>query len=67
MATIQEAVANSAAIMPSANTATNPITSAINSVISTNTTGAKNSSVVIPMKQNKSPNIPGLGYPASNV
>ena len=63
MATIQNAVANSAVIMPPANTATNPVTSAINSVI-INTTTANNTTQ---QKQNKSPNIPGLGYSASNV
>ena len=52
MATAQENLAASYSNMPSAATATNPVTSAINSLIP---------------KTNKSPTIAGLGYSASNV
>lgn len=62
MEAIQEAVGNSVTNMPSANSATNPITAAINSVVA-NVTGPRNNSV----KSTTSPAVPGLGYSASSV
>jgi hypothetical protein len=59
MEAIQTAVGNSVNTMPSASSATNPLTAAINSVVS-NVTGPKNNSA-------KSPSLPGLGYSASSV
>jgi len=73
METIQEAVANSAAAMPSAASATNPITATLNKAINSNAStgaGAAPTSVFgnANKKNNaKSPNIPGLGFKASNV
>lgn len=66
MEAIQEAVANSAAAMPPAATATNAVTATLNRAINSNPSAPvfgnankKNNS--------KSPNIPGLGFKASNV
>jgi hypothetical protein len=68
MAKIQQGVSDSIASMPSASTATNPITSAFNKAI--------NSSVSAPglgypdprvNRNTKSPTIPGLGFSASAV
>lgn len=71
METIQEAVANSAAVMPSAASATNPITATLNRAINSNASaGAAPASVFgnANKKNNaKSPNLPGLGFKASNV
>jgi len=58
MEAIQEAVSNSVANMPSANSATNPLTAALNSVVA---------NVAGPRNNRASPLVPGLGYPASNV
>lgn len=52
MEAIQEAVGNSYAAMPSASSATNLVTSSINTAMRNNT---------------KSPSLPGLGYSASSV
>jgi len=65
MEAIQEAVTNSVNAMPPANTATNPVTAAINTVVN-------NVSMIqapAPQKTNnaKSPVVPGLGYSASSV
>jgi len=62
MEAIQTAVTNSAAVMPSAASATNSVTATINRAINTTTNAA-------PAKPNnkKTPNIPGLGFAASNV
>jgi len=68
MAAIQQGISDSVALMPSASTATNPLTSAFNKAI--------NSSVSAPalgypdpkLNRNvKSPVIPGLGFSASAV
>jgi hypothetical protein len=59
MEAIQAAVGNSVNSMPSANSATNPLTAALNSVV-TNVAGPKNNSKA-------SPTVPGLGYSASSV
>lgn len=59
MEAIQAAVSNSVNSMPSANSATNPLTAALNTVVA-NVAGPKNNS-------NKSPSLPGLGYSASSV
>jgi hypothetical protein len=71
METIQEAVANSAAAMPSASSATNAITATLNKAINSNaSSGAAPTSIFgnANKKNNaKSPNIPGLGFKASNV
>ena len=63
MEAIQEAVQNSMQIMPPANTATNPVTSAINTGIRT-VANVTNTTKNLPKS---SPNVPGLGYPASQV
>jgi hypothetical protein len=73
MEAIQEAVANSAAAMPSAASATNPITATLNRAINSNISAPAASSFGVPAvnanKKNnpKSPNIPGLGFKASDV
>lgn len=74
METIQEAVANSAAVMPSASSATNVVTATLNRAINSNVSsssgaGAAPTSVFGNAKKNnvKSPNLPGLGFKASNV
>jgi len=66
MEAIQEAVANSAAAMPPAATATNAVTATLNRAINSNPSAPvfgnankKNNS--------KSPTLPGLGFKASNV
>lgn len=71
---IQEAVSNSAAIMPSANSATNALTQALNKGINAvaNVIPAAPSNTGNVPKPNsgnaaKSPNIPGLGFPPSQV
>lgn len=73
---IQNKVANSAAAMPSAASATNPVTAAINAVIANNTvpvaitTGNVSSNGSGAVKRNntlKSPNIPGVGFSASGI
>lgn len=73
METIQEAVANSAAAMPSASSATNIVTATLNRAINTNaSTEARAPNSVFgtnALKKNntKSPNLPGLGFKASDV
>jgi hypothetical protein len=71
MEAIQEAVANSAAAMPSAASATNSVTATLNRVINTNVSavGAPAPPAATNVKKNntKSPNIPGLGFAASEV
>jgi len=62
MEAIQTAVGNSVNTMPSANSATNPLTAALNTVVA-NVAGPKNNSVKSPA----SPALPGLGYSASSV
>lgn len=62
MEAIQTAVGNSVSNMPSANSATNPLTAAINTVVS-NVAGPKNNNAKSPA----SPAVPGLGYAASSV
>lgn len=61
---VQQGFSDSMAAMPSASTATNPITSAFNRAINSNVSAPAsaraNSNV-------KSPPIPGLGFPASAV
>lgn len=59
MEALQQSVANSVTAMPSANTATNPVTAALNSLVA-NATGAPKNNI-------KSPALPGLGYSASSV
>lgn len=70
----KEAVVNSLNVMPTANTATNPLTSVINSGI--NSFAANNASSGNSgnngnsgnrNKKNKSPVIPGLNFPASEI
>ena len=60
MEAIQTAVGNSVSSMPSANSATNPLTAALNSVVS-NVAGPRNNA------KTSSPSLPGLGYSASSV
>ena len=73
MESIQEAVANSAAAMPSAASATNVVTATLNRALNTNVSAPSNSSASnfgfgTNKKNNaKSPVIPGLGFPASSV
>ena len=75
METIQEAVANSAAAMPSAASATNVVTATLNRVINSNVSAPASAAGAAPnsffgnAKKNmaKSPNLPGLGFKASNV
>ena len=64
MEAIQTAVGNSVTTMPSANSATNPVTAALNSIVN-NVAGPKNNSK--PANSNTSPTVPGLGYSASSV
>jgi len=61
MEAIQTAVGNSVSTMPSANSATNPVTAALNSVVS-NVAGPKNNRA-----SPASPTVPGLGFSASSV
>jgi len=74
METIQDKVAEAAAIMPSAATATNSVTAGINNIIKNVTT--TNGSAQQEQKQQpnarrnntvKSPNIPGAGFSASGL
>lgn len=58
MEALQQSVNNSVTTMPSANSATNPVTAAINTFVTNASNTAKNT---------KSPAVPGLGYPASSV
>ena len=72
MEAIQEAVANSAAAMPSAASATNAVTATLNRAINSNVSApapAPASAFGNANKKNnaKSPNIPGLGFKASDV
>jgi hypothetical protein len=70
MESIQEAVANSAAAMPSAASATNPITATLNRAMNGTAanSAASNFGFGTNKKNNaKSPVIPGLGFPASSV
>lgn len=64
MESIQEAVSNSAAAMPSANSATNSVTASINRSINLAPapSGQANAN-----RNKKTPNVPGLGYAASEV
>jgi uncharacterized membrane protein len=66
MEAIQEAVANSAAAMPPAATATNAVTATLNRAINSNPSAPVFGNA---NKKNnaKSPNLPGLGFKASNV
>ena len=64
MEAIQTAVTNSAAAMPSAASATNTITAGINRVINS---VPLNASANVKPNNKKTPNIPGLGFAASNV
>jgi hypothetical protein len=67
MEAIQNAVAGSANAMPSANTATNPVTAAINSglnaIVGTNTNKPANQKPA----NKPSPLLPGLNFPASQI
>lgn len=72
MEAIQEAVANSAAAMPPAASATNAVTATLNRAINANLSApapAPASAFGNANKKNnaKSPNIPGLGFKASDV
>jgi len=72
MEAIQEGISNSLSSMPSANTATNPVTATLNRVINSAPAFAPASapaSAPANVKPNnkKTPNIPGLGFAASNV
>ena len=68
METIQEAVANSAAIMPPAATATNAVTATLNRAINANASAPAAAFGNANKRNNaKSPNLPGLGFKASNV
>ena len=73
MEAIQEAVSNSAANMPPAASATNPVTAAINQGIQAvaNVSGSQPNRPPNVQRSNqnavRSPNIPGLGFPASAV
>jgi hypothetical protein len=73
MEAIQNAVAGSANAMPPANTATNPVTAAINSGLNAivgNTKPANqaaNGGVNKPANKPASPLLPGLNFPASQI
>ncbi len=70
MESIQEAVANSAAAMPSAASATNVVTATLNRAMNApaGNSSASNFGFGTNKKNNaKSPVIPGLGFPASSV
>ena len=74
MEAIQEAVANSAAAMPSAASATNAVTATLNRVINSNVSssapapaGAGAGPGNVKKNNAKSPTIPGLGFAASEV
>jgi hypothetical protein len=68
MEAIQAAVGNSVNSMPSANSATNPITAALNSVVA-NVAGPRNNTAKSATSATSptSPTVPGLGYSASSV
>jgi len=65
MEAIQTAVGNSVNTMPSANSATNPLTAALNSVVN-NVAGPRNNRGNVSTSP-ASPTVPGLGYSASSV
>ena len=69
METIQDKVAEAAAIMPSAATATNSVTAGINNIIKNVTTTNGSAQQANPRRNNtvKSPNIPGVGFSASGL
>lgn len=69
MEAIQTAVGNSVSSMPSANSATNPLTAALNTVVN-NVAGPKNNrgnATASASASPASPAVPGLGYSASSV
>ena len=66
METIQNAVSNSFNAMPPANSATNPLTAAINTVVANVLKNNSTKSNVYPTFTT-SPKVPGLGYSASSV
>jgi hypothetical protein len=57
---ISNSVSSSVSNMPSAKSATNPLTSLVNTAI-------ENTKSLLNNSKNKSPIIPGLGYKSSNV
>ena len=69
MDAIQQGVSDSMAAMPAPSTATNSVTAGINQAITkaTNILNVTNPQNAPNAKKNKSPNIPGLGFAASNV
>ena len=67
MEAIQVAVGNSVNSMPSANSATNPLTAALNSVVNTVAGPKNNAKSNTSNTSNTSPSLPGLGYSASSV
>lgn len=74
MEAIQNAVATSANVMPPANTATNPVTAAINTGLNaiTGANGTKPANGNKPVNGNRpankpSPFLPGLNFPASQI
>jgi len=69
METIQDKVAEAAAIMPSAATATNSVTAGINNIIKNVTTTNASAQQPNARRNNtiKSPNIPGAGFSASGL
>ena len=73
METIQESIANSTANMPSAASATNVVTAGINRAInsvpgnSAPANAAPNANRANANRNKKTPNIPGLGFAASQV
>ena len=70
METIQEAVASSATNMPTAASATNAVTATLNRVINSApaiASGPSNSAPANANRNKKTPNIPGLGFAASQV
>jgi len=66
MEAIQEGISNSLSSMPSANTATNSVTATLNRVINSAPTFAS-APTNVKANNKKTPNIPGLGFAASNV
>ena len=70
MEAIQDKVAEAAAIMPSAASATNSVTAGINTMIKNATTTTNGSAPQPNARKNntvKSPNIPGAGFSASGL
>jgi ABC-type transport system involved in multi-copper enzyme maturation permease subunit len=70
METIQESIANSTANMPSAASATNVVTAGINRAINSapaNAASVSNANRANANRNKKTPNIPGLGFSASQV